>query len=111
MNIEETKIGETRVISPDGHLDAQTEEQFQYSVMKNIHDGETSILLDFSKLEYISSAGLRAILIVAKQQKETGGKLGVSGLQPNVAEVFSVSGFDKIVDVYSDLNAGLEGVS
>ena len=111
MNIEETKIGETRVISPDGRLDAQTEEQFQYSVMKNIQDGETSILLDFSKLEYISSAGLRAILIVAKQQKETGGKLGVSGLQPNVAEVFSVSGFDKIVDVYSDLNAGLEGVS
>ena len=111
MNIEETKIGETRVIAPDGHLDAQTEEEFQYSVMRNIQDGELSILLDFSKLEYISSAGLRAILIVAKKQKENGGKLGVSGLQPNVAEVFSVSGFDKIVDVYSDLNAGLEGVS
>lgn len=111
MNIEETKVGETKVVTPAGNLDAESEKEFQDSVISNIDAGEKSILLDFSKLEYISSAGLRALLIIAKKQKENGGKLGVSGLHKNVAEVFSVSGFDKIVDVYSDLNAGLEGVS
>ena len=111
MNIEKTKIGETRVVTPEGHLDAQTEKELQDAVLKDIEDGEKFILIDFSKVEYVSSAGLRAILIIAKAQKESGGKLGVCGLVDSVAEIFSVSGFDKIVDVYSGLEAGLEGVS
>ena len=111
MNIEKTKIGETRVVPPEGHLDAQTEKELQDAVLKDIEDGEKFILIDFSKVEYVSSAGLRAILIIAKAQKESGGKLGVCGLVDSVAEIFSVSGFDKIVDVYSGLEAGLEGVS
>ena len=110
MEIELTKIGETRVITPEGSLDAQTEKEFQDIVVENIDSGEKSILLDFSKLTYASSAGLRAILIIAKKQKESGGKLGVCGLQESVAEIFAVSGFDTIVDVYSGLNAGLQGL-
>lgn len=110
MNIEQTKVGETRVLTPEGSLDAQTEKEFQDTVVENIDSGEKSILLDFSKIAYTSSAGLRAILIIAKRQKESGGKLAVCGLQESVAEIFSVSGFDTIVDVYSDLSAGLEGL-
>ena len=111
MNIEQTKIGETRVIAPEGSLDARTEKEFQKSVLENIERGEKSILLDFSKITYASSAGLRAILIIAKKQKESGGKLAVCGLHDSVAEIFSVSGFDTIVDVYPDLGAGLEGLN
>ncbi len=110
MNIEQTKIGETRVISPQGSLDAQTEKEFQESVIGNIDGGEKSILLDFSKVSYASSAGLRAILIIAKKQKESGGKLGICGLHDSVADIFTVSGFDTIVDVYSDVSAGLQGL-
>ncbi len=110
MNIEQTKIGETRVFTPEGNLDAQTEKAFRDSVLENIDSGEKSILLDFSKISYASSAGLRAILIIAKKQKESGGKLAVCGLHDSVAEIFSVSGFDTIVDIYSDLSAGLEGL-
>lgn len=110
MNIEQTKIGKTRVITPEGSLDAQTEKEFQDSVVENIDAGENSILLDFSKISYASSAGLRAILIIAKKQKESGGKLGICGLHDSVAEIFAVSGFDTIVDVYSDRDAGLQGL-
>jgi len=110
MNIEKTKIGETLVVTPEGNLDAQTEKEFQESVLDNIESGENSILLDFSKVTYASSAGLRAVLIIAKKQKESGVKLAVCGLHDSVTEIFSVSGFDTIVDVYPDLNAGLNGL-
>ena len=110
MNITETKKGDTVVVGADGNLDAQTEKDFQESVLGVIGRGEKSILLDFSKVPYMSSAGLRAVLIIAKQQKESGGKLAVSGLQENVAEIFSVSGFDAIVDIYSDVDAALQGL-
>ena len=98
------------VITLEGSLDAQSEKEFQDNVIESVQSGEKSILLDFSNVAYVSSAGLRAILIIAKQQKESGGRLAACGLQESVAEIFSVSGFDAIVDVYSDLESGIEGL-
>ena len=108
MNIEETKIGGALVMTPEGHLDAHTEKSFQDQVLRNIENSEKTILIDFSKIDYMSSAGLRALLILAKRQKESGGTLTICGLQENVAEIFSVSGFDTIMDIYSNRNAALE---
>lgn len=110
MNFEETKSGDTLVITPEGHLDAQNEKSFEERVLKSIESGEKKIVLDFSKIDYVSSAGLRALLIIAKHQKESDGSLAVCGLQENVKEIFAVSGFDAIVDLYSDREAALEGL-
>ena len=110
MNIDKTKDGETLVITPEFNLDAQTEKLFQESVLESIDSGEKSILLDLSRVAYMSSAGLRAMLIIAKKQKDNGGVIAVCGLQESVADIFSVSGFDAIVDIYTDRDAGLEGL-
>ena len=55
-----------------------------------------------SGLEYISSAGLRVLLVVAKKVQQAKGKMVLFGLVPNVREVFSVSGFDKILAIQTD---------
>jgi anti-anti-sigma factor len=110
MNFEETKIGGTLVITPEGHLDAQSEKSFEERVLESIEGGENKIVIDFSKIDYVSSAGLRALLIIAKSQKESDGALAICGLEGNVKEIFAVSGFDTIVDIYTDRDAAVEGL-
>ena len=64
-----------------------------------IGDGAPRLAVDLSKLEYISSAGLRVLLVVAKKVQQAKGKVVLFGLAPNVREVFSISGFDQIFSI------------
>jgi anti-anti-sigma factor len=68
-------------------------------------------LLDFSKIDYISSAGLRALLTVVKRLKESGGRLAICLLTDQVREVFKVSGFDAVVEIYPDQESALQKLS
>jgi anti-anti-sigma factor len=63
-----------------------------------------------SKLEYISSAGLRVLLVVAKKVQQAKGKVVLFGLVPNVREVFSISGFDQIFTIEPDADAAVAAV-
>lgn len=107
MNIRERRAGNTLVILPEGHLDSRSAKDFQEMVLQCIGGGEKSILLDFSKIDYISSAGLRAVLTLAKHQKEKNGKLAICSLAGTVKDIFRISGFDTIVDVYADQDSAL----
>jgi anti-anti-sigma factor len=58
------------------------------------------LLLDFTELDYVSSAGLRVLLIAAKRVKACQGRLAICALRPDVLEVFEISGFTKIFSLY-----------
>jgi anti-anti-sigma factor len=64
---------------------------------------EKNILLDFKELEYISSAGLRSVLIAAKKAKELQGKFALACLAKMVKDVFDLSGFSSIIQIYPDI--------
>jgi anti-anti-sigma factor len=64
--------------------------------------GTPHLAIDLADLQYISSAGLRVLLVVAKKVQQAKGKVVLFGLGPNVREVFSISGFDKIFSIQSD---------
>ena len=66
-----------------------------------IGDSARSVVLDFANLTYISSAGLRAILLIAKSLGAKKGELVLCNLSKRIAEVFSISGFDKILSIYA----------
>ena len=108
MYIQEVKRDEILIMFPDGRLDAQTAHEFEATVLERIESGETSILLDFSKLEYISSAGLRSILTTARSCKEKGGHIALSCLNDQVLEIFKVSGFSKIIKTFSDQETAIK---
>ena len=57
------------------------------------------LVLDFAALDYISSAGLRLVLVLAKRLKQERGRLVLCAMQPHVHEVFDISGFLAILDV------------
>ncbi len=111
MKIEEVKNGHTLVMTPEGRLDAQSAQPFQERILCRIEGGEKSILLDFSKIDYISSSALRALLIAAKHLRESSGRLAICSLTDKVREVFQVSGFDTVVEIYPDKETALQRLS
>lgn len=84
-----------------GSIDASTSSSVEHAVNTAVSGGGKRLIFDMREVNYISSAGLRAILVAAKKAKAAGGGAAVFGLQSAVAEVFTVAGFGKIVPIAS----------
>jgi stage II sporulation protein AA (anti-sigma F factor antagonist) len=69
--------------------------------------GAPHLALDMTELDYISSAGLRVLLKLAKQIQRRNGKVVLFGLRSNVREVFSISAFDRIFSIHNDRAAAV----
>lgn len=85
----------------DGHLDTNTAPDAEAKLNELIADGAEKLIIDFSALDYISSAGLRVLLATAKKLKAVGGTLRLYGLNPTVQEVFDISGFSTIFSIFN----------
>ncbi len=88
------------VIAVTGRLDTRTAPEWEKQCGDIIQSGGSKFVLDLTALEYVSSAGLRCVLSIAKKLKASGGALVLCGLSGLVKEVFSVSGFDSFFPVY-----------
>ena len=82
-----------------GRIDASTSGNVEHAVNAAIDGGGHRVIFDMRQVDYVSSAGLRAILVAAKKAKAAGGGVAVFGLQAGVAEVFTVAGFGKIIPI------------
>lgn len=91
--IERQQDGVT-VLEVRGRLDSNTASQLEEKLQKILVEKEQKLLIDFSHLDFISSAGLRVLLWGMKTIKAAKGKLALSSLKTNVKEVFEVSGFN-----------------
>lgn len=97
------------ILQVEGRLDIATSPEFEKECATFMEQGQQKIILDFAKLEYISSAGLRSILAIAKKLKSGGGTLALCSLTGLVKEVFDLSGFDNFLPVYLGREQALEG--
>lgn len=111
MNIEERKDGEVAIVSLDGRLDGFTAPGFEKTVRAIVERGDTRVLLECERMSYISSAGLRALLVGARQCQQNGGKLVIATLQPACRSVMEASGFLTIIDCHDDSQAALAALS
>ncbi len=108
MPISVKTTNEVKVLEFEGKLDTQTSPDTQEQLTELIEKGEKKILVNFGKLNYISSAGLRVLLTAAKQLKPVNGELRVCGLNEIVKEVFDISGFITILKVFGSESEALE---
>ena len=108
MELAIEKQNKTAIVAAGGRLDAAGAPEFEARCKALIQEGSNRLLLDLAKLEYISSAGLRSLLVLAKAVKSTGGALALCCLAPAVREVMMVSGFDNILPLAADRAAALE---
>ena len=97
MTITKNQNGTDLELSLEGRLDTMTAPELE-AELKNSMDGIESLTLDFSKLDYISSAGLRVILSAHKAMSSKGG-MKVKHVNEIVQEVFDVTGFADILTV------------
>lgn len=100
MEIQAQKEKDTVVVTVTGRIDAVTAPEFEKHLADLMAAGEKRFLLNFSGLEYISSAGLRSILVTAKQLKAKEGKLLFAQLQSSVKDVFKISGFESLFKIF-----------
>lgn len=103
ITIDQTDDG--MMLRLEGRLDAATSPTVGKSLQEALEQGIGVLLIDMSQVAYVSSAGLRIILMAAKTSKASATGFALFGLQPAVREVFDVSGFSKILIIADDLTA------
>jgi anti-sigma B factor antagonist len=114
MDLTPMRYADTVVLSPVGRIDHATAEGFKTALapfMARCAGGHDRILLDFVGVEYISSIGLRVLMLASKQAKTQGGSIGVAALQPTVREIFEISRFTMVLDVFPSVREGLARLS
>ena len=109
MKVDSYSEKDFLIIKSEGRLDIATATEFEKKCTALLEQGHLKLVLDFSALEYISSAGLRSILAVAKKLKSRGGTISLCCLTGLVQEVFALSGFDTILPVYASVAEALAG--
>lgn len=111
MQITEETAGEVLVLKPSGHLDTRTQHEFEERVLAKLNAGQRRFLIDMSGVEYISSAGLRVMLMLAKKLTSTDGQLVLSGMNDHVHQVFEISGFTGVFTIRKTTDEGLRSFS
>jgi anti-anti-sigma factor len=114
MQLESRHIDNALIIAPAGRIDQAHADSFKAALDPHLIEckaGGTPIVLDFSGISYISSVGLRALMLAARQVKSQGGKIVICSLAPLVNEVFEISRFNLVFAVFADVNAALASLS
>lgn len=91
------------------NLDTNTSKKANDIITKLIDDGATKLIFDFEKLDYISSTGLHILLVTAKTLKALKGEMRVCGLNETVTEVFEISGFTMLINLFDTLDEAKKG--
>lgn len=108
MEISTRTSNDTHIVAIAGSMDSTTSPEAQ-KALDGVLAVASKVALDFTKLDYISSAGLRVLLGAAKTLLASRGSLGIFGLNPSVREVFEISGFSTILAVYPSEAEALAG--
>lgn len=108
MQISFSQSGEYAVVGVEGRMDTVSAPNFENQVLTWIDEGRSRFVIDLSKLEYISSAGLRSLMVAAKTAAAHGGRLCCCGLNGIVQQVFDVSGFSKVLPVFDSVEVAVD---
>ena len=104
MNLRIEALAEATYVIPEGRLDFDAAPGFQESLERLLSAAgkPAALIIDCAALEYVSSAGLRAVLLGARAAQRAGVPFALCALQPAVREVFDLSGFSRIIAVHPD---------
>lgn len=107
FNYEIIEINNARKVILSGRLDSNTSILLENSLLSLFDAAGSFVLMDFSALDYISSAGIRVVIMAAKKAKSEKGRLMLFDMSPNVRTVFEISGLLMILEIVENQNAAL----
>jgi anti-sigma B factor antagonist len=99
--------GTIDIIAIKGTIDALSAAELISAFNKHIHDGHPNVIADFSNVEFMSSAGLRAILSSVKEARSAGGDFRLASPQPGIDKVLKMAGFHNIVKIFPTVQEAL----
>lgn len=99
MNIEVKQENEKFVVELEGRMDTNTSPDFQKEMEPYYTKEGFNMILDFDKLDFVSSAGLRVLLLIQKKSKALNGIFVIKNVKPEIQEVFDMTGFSDILTI------------
>jgi len=102
MEFKTEKNGTHAIFKLSGRIDTLSSALFEEKLLDLIENGETNLIGDCSQLEYVSSSALRVFLVALKRIKRKNGQFSLFGLQPQINEVFEISGFLDLFQIYDN---------
>jgi anti-anti-sigma factor len=114
MNVTSRHYGNAVVVKVSGRLDQDTCEPFRVQLTEMVEAaarGKGTVVLDLSGLEYVSSAGLRCFMLASREARARNARILVAALQPMVAEIFAISHFNLVFQLFPGVREALAAVS
>jgi anti-anti-sigma factor len=111
MQIVEEKLETALIVTLVGRLDAATSKAVEERLLSLIEAGGIRLVVDLEKLDYISSVGLRVLMLAAKRLRTANGAIVVCALQPTVQQVFEIAGFTTIFRIFPSREAAVAAIA
>lgn len=114
MIISSRTCGDVIVVEPEGRIDYAAGAEFERAVVLLVDPSagsRTGLVFDLQRVEYISSVGLRVLLVAAKALRARGARIAVANMQPVVEEIIAISRFDKVVETFPTVTDALAAFS
>jgi anti-sigma B factor antagonist len=99
MHIEREQANGEVVLKVAGRLDTPHAKPFETSLMDVVSMTDGSIVINLAGVDYVSSSGLRALLVAGKATRNSKRRLSLMSLQPQIREVFDISGFSTLFEI------------
>lgn len=107
ISFEKKQIDQVAIVKFAGELDTNTSPQAADYLMEVLESGKVKILFNFKQLEYMSSAGLRVLLVAAKAVQSKKGAIGICSMNTDVKNVLMMTGLDVIFKIFEDEEEGI----
>jgi anti-sigma B factor antagonist/stage II sporulation protein AA (anti-sigma F factor antagonist) len=111
MTFGEATFGEATVVTADGRVDMSTAEAFKEALLAGVTTARRVVVVDMSGVDYISSAGLRSLMIALRSAKAADKAFAVASLTPLVVEIFTISRFNLVFSLYKEVRDALGALS
>lgn len=108
MNLNEKLLGSAVLVGAAGRIDLTNADAFKDALSEALAKSKSALILDLSGVDYMSSAGLRSLMIVFKAAKADGKSFALAALQPLLMEIFTISRFNLVFPMFDTVRAAAE---
>ena len=111
MEISAEREGGAVIAGASGRIDSSNSREFHSSLESVVTGDTTAVVVNFENVTYISSAGMRVILLMAKSLQSQDTKFVLCSMNSSIREVFTISGFDRIIPIHDSRAEALSAIS
>jgi len=111
MEIEQSDQGDVAVLHLKGRFDTDTSPVVEKHLLSVLEAGMNKVLLEFGDVSYLSSAGLRVLVLASKRAKSSGGRIALAGVRKESLDILTLFGFLPHMENFETLDAGLAAFS